>query len=64
MIRGSLVRGSRGNISFAAVLLGTTAIAMSAVPAFAQVFARLCKRSRADPARPRERKIIFRVMAA
>jgi hypothetical protein len=33
-------------------------------PAFAQVFARLCKTPRADPARPRERKIIFRVMAA
>lgn len=36
MIRGSLVRGSRGNINFAAALLGTTALAMLGVPAFAQ----------------------------
>lgn len=36
MIRGSLVRGSRGNINFAAALLGSTALAMLAVPAFAQ----------------------------
>ena len=35
MIRGSLVRVTRGNINFA-TLLGTTATAMLAVPAFAQ----------------------------
>lgn len=35
MIRGSLVRVTRGNINFA-TLLGTTAMAMLAVPAFAQ----------------------------
>src|SRR3546814_5645633 len=36
MIRGSLVRVSRGKMNFAATLLGTTAIAMLAVPVFAQ----------------------------
>ena len=35
MIRGSLVRVTRGNINFA-TLLGTTAMAILAVPAFAQ----------------------------
>ena len=36
MVRGRLVRGSRGKTNFAAALLGTTALAMLAVPAFAQ----------------------------
>lgn len=36
MIRGSLVRSRRGKINFAAALLGSTAMAMLAVPAFAQ----------------------------
>lgn len=36
MIRGSFLRGSRGTRNFAAALLGTTAMAMLAAPAFAQ----------------------------
>lgn len=36
MIRGSLVRGRRGNINFAAALMGSTAMVMLAVPAVAQ----------------------------
>src|SRR3546814_2444835 len=36
MIRGSLVRVSRGKMNFAAALLGTTAMSMLAAPAFAQ----------------------------
>src|SRR3546814_1583914 len=36
MVRGSLVRVSRGKMNFAAALLGTTAMSMLAAPAFAQ----------------------------
>src|SRR3546814_12722998 len=50
MIRGSLVRVVSGKMNFAATLLGTTAIAMLAVPAFAQDAAAQDSASAADDA--------------